>query len=228
MDLPPVLPVMTLPGVTLFPNSMIPLHIFEPRYRAMLRTALHTHRMFILALRRPNSQRETPCRVAGVGLIRASVQNKNGTSNLILQGIGRVHLHRAVRYRPFRAYEVEAMATSGAERVATQALAARTLELVAARLELGFKVPTPLLDRLAKAIGKSEGSISSADVVQHGLEFLSSLSDNAQLADLVACTLLPNPLERQIILETADVELRFRHLIHFLSAEVDRIRDQES
>jgi len=39
-ELPATLPVMVLPGVTLFPNALLPLHIFETRYRLMLEEAL--------------------------------------------------------------------------------------------------------------------------------------------------------------------------------------------
>ena len=41
-----------------------------------------------------------------------------------------------------------------------------------------------------------------------------------QLADLIACTLLPEPNERQIILETPNLETRLKCLIHFLMAEI--------
>ena len=224
MDLPPILPVMTLRGVTLFPRAMVPLHVFELRYQTMLAEALQTHRMFIVAMRRPGSKRETPCAVAGAGLIRASIQNKNGTSNMVLQGIARVRLSRVAHYKPYRAYFIEPLHSTGRDRVAVDALTTRVLELVVERLHLGFQVPQALLDRLAKATGREDGELSQQDVVHHGLEFLAGLSDPEQVADLVACTLLPNPLERQLILETSDVEMRLRHLVHFLGAELDRLR----
>ena len=46
--------------------------------------------------------------------------------------------------------------------------------------------------------------------------------DLDQLADIVSGTLLMVPTERQIILETSDVEQRLKHLIHFLMAEIHR------
>ena len=93
---------MTLPNATLFPQALLPLYIFEPRYRQMLADALHSTRMFAVAMRRPGSSRETPLPVAGVGLIRVSVRHKDGTSHLILQGLARVELEEAVRYKPYR------------------------------------------------------------------------------------------------------------------------------
>src|SRR5260221_5606688 len=91
---------MTLPNATLFPRALLPLYIFEPRYQRMLSDALGSHRMFSVAMQRPGRTRETPCSVAGLGLIRASVARKDGTSNLVLQGIARVELAETVRYRP--------------------------------------------------------------------------------------------------------------------------------
>jgi len=40
------LPLFPLPDVVLFPQEVLPLHIFEPRYRMMLSTVLETDRRF--------------------------------------------------------------------------------------------------------------------------------------------------------------------------------------
>src|SRR5439155_25640751 len=47
--LPKRVPVMPLPGAFLFPHALLPLCIFEPRYRKMLKHALAHHRMFCVA-----------------------------------------------------------------------------------------------------------------------------------------------------------------------------------
>ena len=46
MQLPEVLPIFPLTGVMLLPGTVLPLHIFEPRYRAMVEDALETDRIF--------------------------------------------------------------------------------------------------------------------------------------------------------------------------------------
>ena len=61
---------MTLPSATLFPQALLPLYIFEPRYRQMLADTLKHNRMFSVAMQKPGRTRETPCPVAGLGLIR--------------------------------------------------------------------------------------------------------------------------------------------------------------
>src|SRR6478672_2250279 len=106
MKIPPEVPVMILPSATLFPQALLPLYIFEPRYRQMLADALHSHRMFCVAMQRPTTTRESAAPIAGLGLIRVSVGHKDGTSHLILQGIARVQLKDAVRYKPYRVQRI--------------------------------------------------------------------------------------------------------------------------
>ena len=56
------------------------------------------------------------------------------------------------------------------------------------------------------------------------VDYLASLPDADQVADLVSCALLPNAVERQTILETVELEGRLKHLIHFLLEEIQRSR----
>src|ERR1700742_3446753 len=107
MDIPSEVAVMTLPNVTLFPQELRPLYIFEKRYRRMLAEALHSHRMFVLAMQRPGSTREIPSAVAGLGLVRVCVDNPDGTSHLILQGVSRVELVKTINYKPFRVSRIK-------------------------------------------------------------------------------------------------------------------------
>src|SRR6266404_9564053 len=96
MEIPTRVPVMTLPASlpasTLFPQALLPLYIFEPRYRKMLADALRSDRMFSVAMQKPGRTREAPSPVAGLGLIRVSVGHNDGSSHLILQGLVRVEL----------------------------------------------------------------------------------------------------------------------------------------
>src|SRR6267378_1924673 len=65
MKLPNEVPVMTLPNATLFPQALLPLYIFEPRYRRMLVDSLHSDRMFSVAMQRPGRVRHLPFDFAG-------------------------------------------------------------------------------------------------------------------------------------------------------------------
>ena len=149
MKLPREVPVMTLPNATLFPQALLPLYIFEPRYRQMLAEALHSTRMFSVAMQRPGSTRETPSPVAGLGLIRISVGHRDGTSHLILQGLARVELAEAVRYKPYRIQRIRPLATPPCDNVTVDALVAKVRELLAERFDLGLPFPYPVMSPAA-------------------------------------------------------------------------------
>ena len=152
MDLPSEVAVMTLPNAILFPNAVLPLHIFEPRYRRMLADALATHRMFSVAMQRPGRVRETPSLVAGLGLIRAARQNEDGTSMLLLQGITRVELAGAVRYKPYRVHRIQPLPSAAADNVIVDALLLKIRELVVQRLRQSGPMEPQLGQHLAKEL----------------------------------------------------------------------------
>ncbi len=216
MKLPREVPVMTLPNATLFPQAFLPLYIFEPRYRQMLADALHSNRMFSVAMQKPGTAREAPSPVAGLGLIRVSVGHRNGTSHLILQGLARVELEATVRYKPYRIHRIRPLATPPCDNVTVDALVAKLRELLVERNDLGLTFPFPVMSP-----GKSESNPAPASFSpKEIMHYLDSITDPDQAADLVSCAVLPDAAERQAILETVDLAARLRRLIHFLLAEI--------
>jgi len=217
MNLPHEVPVMILPNATLFPQALLPLYIFEPRYRKMLADCLETHRMFCVAMQRPGTTRETPAPVAGLGVVRVSVEHKDSTSHLILQGLARVQICETVRYKPYRKNRIELLAPSQTSGVATDTLVEKLKELLEQRVRLGLPFPFPVAPAPEPASGQP-GGIPPKEV----LKYLGAISDPEQLADLVSCALLPDAAERQAILEAVEVDRRLRQLISFLLADLRR------
>lgn len=213
---------MTLPSAILFPQAMLPLYIFEPRYRQMLADALSSHRMFSVAMQKPGRVRETPCQVAGLGLIRASVARTDGTSNLVLQGIARVELGLAVRRKPYRVHRIRTIESTAADSVTVDALTVKVLELVSDRLEQGFELPFHVLKKLGQLEELDTDELPPDFALKQGIEILAKLNNPEQIADLVSGTLLSSAAERQLLLETVDLEARLKHLISFLMAEIRR------
>jgi Lon protease-like protein len=211
MKLPSEVPVMTLPNVTLFPQALLPLYIFEPRYRRMLADALDSHRMFCVALRKTGGPRKLPAPVAGLGVIRVSVGHRDGTSHLILQGIARVALAETIRTRPYRMARIQPLATPPCDSVAADALLAKVRELLQERFALGLPFPS-----LSESPSVHPPQLSAKEV----LGYLDSIADPEQAADLVSCAVLPDATERQTLLETVDVESRLRQLIQFMLQEI--------
>ena len=207
---------MTLPNATLFPQALLPLYIFEPRYRQMLTDALNTNRMFSVAMQRPGTTRETPSPVAGLGLIRVSVGHRDGTSHLILQGIARVELEETVRYKPYRIQRIRAIQSPPCDNVKVDALVAKVRELLEEGINLGLPFPFPVMSPDKNNNSANPPSFSPKEI----LNYLDSITDPEQAADLVSCAVLPGATERQTILETVEVEARLRRLIQFLLAEI--------
>ena len=216
---------MTLAGVILFPQAMLPLHVFEPRYRRMLRDVLAGPRLFVVAMQKPGRVRETPSPVAGLGLIRVAVRNRDGTSNLILQGLARVQLGDSLKTRPYRSHSIRPLAPTADCSVEADALAVRVLELVHERLELGMPaLPTSLQDLTAFQPETAE-SPKALESFREVLQQVARHQSPEQLADLISATLLPDARQRQVILETTPLEARLRQLLGFLSQEIRRRRE---
>jgi Lon protease-like protein len=213
MDIPNEVAVMTLPNETLFPQALLPLYIFERRYRRMLAEILHSHRMFVVAMQRRGFSRECPSTVAGLGMVRVCVDNPDGTSHLILQGMSRVELTKTIRYKPFRVSRIRMLQTPARDSVAIDALMVKVRDLVSERIRQGLKV---------------RPNAPKAHSIKEIIGYLDKLSDPDQVADLVSCALLPGPAERQTILETIEIEPRLKHLIHFLMAEIKQHRKNKA
>jgi ATP-dependent Lon protease len=226
MKIPREVPVMTLPNATLFPQALLPLYIFEPRYRQMLADALHSHRMFTVAMQKPGWTRESPAPVAGLGLIRVSVGHKDGTSHLIVQGLTRVELQETVRYKPYRVQRIRPISVPPCDSVRVDALMAKVRELLDQRIRMGLPFPFPVMSAGSPSEAKSAPppSFSAKEI----LGYLDSIADPEQAADLVSCAVLPGASERQAILETVNVEERLRRLIQFLLREIKNNRKNKN
>jgi Lon protease-like protein len=89
-DLPQVLPIFPLPGVLLLPRGQLPLHIFEPRYRALMRDALATDRLIgMIQPADPKADLAHPALrpVGCAGRIIESRQTDDGRYHLVLAGV---------------------------------------------------------------------------------------------------------------------------------------------
>jgi Lon protease-like protein len=200
MELPPQVPVMPLSGAVLFPHALLPLYIFEPRYREMLEHALNHQRMFCVTLVKPSCPDwhapEDFFHLATVGLIRACVGRSDGTSNLILQGLQRVRLTEFEQETPFPVAKIDIVESRDATTVKTEALAEKVLELYRKLKRDGRTLPARV-DR-----------------------YLSQLNDVEMLADLVASTFVSDPLRRQHVLEESSINQRLRLIITYLRDEI--------
>jgi ATP-dependent Lon protease len=200
---PEKIPVMTLPGITFFPQALLPLHIFEPRYRAMLRDVLATNRLFAVAGIDPRKADafEPPHRVASMGIVRACQENKDGTANLLLQGLARVEIQTIVGDEPYRTIRIRALASDpGADDDENLKLRTRLSRLLTTRQRL------------------------SGDTSNDLARFLKTISDPEIFVDLAAFSFCEKPRLKQKLLETLDVHRRLEIFSEDVRTDIETIK----
>jgi Lon protease-like protein len=190
MELPHEVGIMTLPNAILFPQALLPLYVFEPRYRAMLRESLESQRMFAVALPHGStSAAPVPHRVAGVGLIRACVDKPDGSSNLILQGVSRVRFTDFVQEKPYYVGRIEILSTEESDALEVEALSVKVLEMI--------------------GIMHDSGEIQAEGI----MKFLNEIRDYDALADIVTYSFIEDVESKQKILETLNLRQRLQKVI---------------
>lgn len=194
-ELPSTLPVMVLPGITLFPNALLPLYIFEPRYRAMLEEALGAGRMLAMVMPRDEEGLEVND-IAGAGLVRACVRNDDKTSNLILQGVSRIRLTGWEQMEPYRIARIEPLASAEGTAKNLAAQVTQLHALCARFKEQGIELPAQFE------------------------AYLNQITDIGVITDLVASTLVADPAVRQELLEELEVSKRLSRLLKGLREQL--------
>lgn len=201
---------MVLPRCILFPHAMLPLHIFEERYRRMLEDILSSHRMFGIGTIRRNpkgrddDEKEGIYDVLGVGIVRVAIGKPDGTSDLILQGLCRARVTSVLDGTPYRRVHFEALASEEDPSVTVDALAAKVTELARQRAQLGDPLP------------------------ENAMKFLTTLRDPGCLCDLVSFTLIEDCHAKQGVLEELNLRERLRKVISLLTGEIARLQLAES
>jgi ATP-dependent Lon protease len=202
IGLPKEIPVMTLPGTVFFPHTLMPLHIFEQRYRRMLQSILDGDRIFAVAALDRKAVAdpdvfEPPCAVATAGLIRMCQTNDDGTSNLLLQGFARIEVEAIVQESPFRIIKIRPMNTSaGAKPDRLASLHRELMRLLKAKIRLGARIPDEVLQML--------GHIDDPDAV----------------SDLAAYTLCEGDVLKQTLLESDTTKERLQLIIGQMRADL--------
>jgi len=197
LQLPQKCGVILLSDTVLFPHGALPLHIFEPRYRAMLADAIQGNCFFCvgnLLEAREGDTDQRPASIGTLGLIRASREAENGTSNVLLHGVMRVV------FESWNENEVPY----------PYATIRPILDTTLAQAE-----ETQYLQRLQNALN---GALSGfpKEVTDQLNEIIEQAGDSATASDAIAQQLIHDPQDRQRLLETTEVRKRLDFLIRFL------------
>ncbi len=187
--LPETLPLFPLPGVALFPDLPLPLHIFEPRYRTMLKDALEGARFIGIVQIRPGQQGDpTPIFSIGcAGRIEGVAELSRGRSNVVLRGVSRFHIDEELsQSHPYRVARVTPL-----------------IEKV-----LDEELLTNSLARVLHEIGQ----------IDEGMSLLARTDEapKALVVNMLAQLLPLGDLERQSLIEAQTIDDRARLLAEIL------------
>jgi Lon protease-like protein len=172
--------VFPLPRVVLFPGAALPLHIFEPRYRVMLKDCLAGHRAIAIG------QSAEDGAIVGGGLIVEHTQLPDGRSNILVVGEARLRLEQVTLedlprhpYRRARAVVLRDLDHAVPEKDKTALVAAATM--------------------FASEVKKHDASFSF---------MVPATATAGELADVCAYQLVVDPEVRQAVLEDLDPRSR--------------------
>lgn len=108
------LPIFPLPNVVHFPNTLLPLHIFEKRYRRMLNDAMEGERLIGMAVLKPGWEEKYSGNpdiypAACLGTILKCESLPDGRSNILLLGLKRVRIMEILKPLPYRTASVKVL-----------------------------------------------------------------------------------------------------------------------
>jgi Lon protease-like protein len=192
--LPPTIPLFPLPNAVLFPNVFMPLHIFEPRYRAMVGDTLEGDRIIGMVLLKPGFEADYDGRppvypVGCAGVVTHSEPLPDGRYNIVLRGLEKFRITGEDHSRQYRLAHVDPIPESVAEgdRTLLRQNRQRLEALLAAAIERGGRDP------------KFPPAVADEDLVNALAQYLAL-----------------EPLERQALLERDGILARCRALIELL------------
>jgi Lon protease-like protein len=189
------LPIFPLPGAVLLPYALIPLHVFEPRYRKLVRDCQSGAGVLALANIPAEARRERrdPPRVLpviGAGILMRVDPLPDGRSNIVVRGVLRAHIvDELPQQEPYRLVRAEPLADVSADADAPRRQAEELRQLV---LAYCARRPGPAATALAQMAG--------------------STAEPGDLADAIGAMVIEAPQERQQLLETTSSEERLRRV----------------
>ena len=186
-----ILPLFPLPNVVLFPQVLLPLHIFEPRYRQMVRDVAEGSDPLIgMVLVRSGGQESNMYSVGCAGRMVRKVDLPDGRSNILLQGVRPFLVREPFFDRAYRTAAVEWLPSAAS----------------------GFRLDGRLRESVASAVRRFVGK-------EHESEL--RLLDDPTICDEMFVNLFAFALdlpveEKQGLLETLDVSERAERLVDSL------------
>lgn len=139
----PVVPLFPLSGVFLFPGTLLPLHIFEPRYRQMIEDCLDGPGRIVIGTPLEGERGSAPAvhDVAGLGEIARHERLDDGRFVILLAGLTRVRIQEVDSDRMYRRVAVEPLAETPVDESREAELRKRLVRAVQARVSERLDLP---------------------------------------------------------------------------------------
>ncbi|HYR18804.1 MAG TPA: LON peptidase substrate-binding domain-containing protein [Myxococcales bacterium] len=194
------LPIFPLPGAVLLPFGLIPLHVFEPRYRTMLRDCQAGAGVLALANIPAEALRERRhppgvLPVIGAGILARVDPLPDGRSNIVLRGVLRARIVEELpAQEPYRLVRAERLAEPEADAADLARSAEQLRQLVLALCARRPGAPATALAQMA-----------------------ANKSLPGELADAVGAMVIESPHDRQQLLETASAGERLRRVAQYVA-----------
>ncbi len=206
------IPIFPLPDVVLFPHTLLPLHIFEPRYRHMVRDCLAGDKRMAMALLRPGWESDYYGRppiypIAGAGEIIRHEELPDGRFNILLRGTMRIGItaelptdkpYRVARARPLPDRYPDANPQALADRIE--------------RLKVFYL-------RVVSEVQKGQGEIA---------KIFSGVKDPGIIVDRIAGAAIADAEARQQVLEAIEVSTRLEIVQEHLVAVLTHLSDRNA
>jgi len=196
------LPLFPLPRVVLLPHTLLPLHIFEPRYRALVEHCLDTGAVFGIPRLKPDGPDCADCppfeRVMGLARIVRHQPLPDGRSNIVVLGVGRAR------------FRTELPASTAPYRVGRCSCLDDILAPTPPSTQLNRVLDQLRLAAMQIVHGRSE-------VTQELERLLGCKRDPAEVVDILAHMSLRDTNDRQAFLELDSVPERADHLLAALT-----------
>jgi len=197
-----VIPLFPLATVVFFPNTLLPLHVFEPRYRQMVKDIIDGERIIGMVLLKPGWEKSYEGNpeiysVVGMGRIVNSEPLDDGRFNIVLYGLKRVKIIDIVKDIPYRLARVE------------------ILEDVHGTNENIYR------ERIVELILRWNGIIGKEH--ESHLINIDTRLPLENLIDAIASTSVSNVFEKQELLEEINAQKRAENILTHLEAKVEVI-----
>ncbi len=136
MTLPATIPLFPLPASVLFPRMPLPLHVFEPRYRKMVKDVLAAERLIGMTLLRPGWEddylrRPAVYPIGCAGEVHHYESLADGRYNVVLRGVSRFRVLDEHDGQPYRVASIQALPDETGDAAALAAARGRLTEAVA-------------------------------------------------------------------------------------------------